>query len=164
MQGGKDGLLALLDLNRLNGTADGAGPLKGGALQTISAPGGGAVLTAPTVWNTGSRTYLFVANDSGTAAYLLSGRRLHVAWKNGSPGTSPVLAGGLLYVYDEVDGTLRVLRPATGGTVATLPAANGHWNSPIVVGGRVILPVGGGTEGPDHVTSGRVFIYHLPGR
>ena len=164
VQGGKDGRLALLDLNRLNGTTGGAGPLKGGALQTISAPGGGEVLTAPAVWNTGSRTYVFVANDSGTAAYQLSGRRLHVAWQDGTPGTSPVLAGGLLYVYDEVDGTLRVLRPATGGTVAALPAAKGHWNSPIVVGGRVILPVGGGTEGPDHVTSGRVFIYHLTGR
>jgi outer membrane protein assembly factor BamB len=164
VQGGKSGSLALLDLNRLNGTTGGAGPRQGGQLQTISAPGGGEVLTAPAVWTAGGRTYVFVANDSGTAAYVLGGRRLHPVWEDGTAGTSPVLAGGLLYVYDEVDGTLRVLRPATGGTVATLAAASGHWNSPIVVGGRVILPVGGGTEGPDHLTSGRVFIYHLPGR
>jgi outer membrane protein assembly factor BamB len=163
VQGGKDGSLALLDLSRLNGTA-GAGPRKGGELQRISAPGAGAVLTAPAVWTGDGRTYVFVANDSGTAAYVLGGRRLHVAWQDGTPGTSPVIAGGLLYIYDEVDGTLRVLRLTTGGTVATLPAARGHWNSPIVVGGRVILPVGGGTEGPDRVASGRVFIYHLPGR
>jgi hypothetical protein len=164
VQGGKDGLLALLDLNRLNGTTGGAGPRKGGELQTVSAPGGDAVFTAPAVWTRGARTYVFVATNSGTAAYALSGRRLRVAWHDGTAGTSPVLAGGLLYVYDEVDGTLRVLQPTTGTTVATLPAARGHWNSPIVVGGRVILPVGGGTLGPDRVTSGKVIIYHLPGR
>jgi outer membrane protein assembly factor BamB len=164
VQGGKNGQLALLDLSRLDGTTGAAGPRKGGELQTISAPGGSAVLTAPAVSTRGGRTYLFVANDAGTAAYVLSGRRLHVAWQDGTAGTSPVVAGGLLYVYDEVDGTLRVLQPTTGRTVATLPAAHGHWNSPIVVGGRVILPVGGGTEGPDHVTSGKVIIYHLPGR
>ncbi len=162
VQGGKSGSLALLDLSRLNGTTGGAGPRTGGELQKISAPGGSEVLTAPAVWTGGGRTYVFVANDSGTEAYVLSGRRLHVAWQDGTPGTSPVIAGGLLYVYDEVDGTLRVLRPTTGGTATTLPAAGGHWNSPIVVGGRVILPVGGST--PDDAQSGRVFIYHLPGR
>jgi outer membrane protein assembly factor BamB len=164
VQGGKDGLLALLDLNRLDGTAGGAGARKGGELQEISSPGASEVLTAPAVWIHGGRTYVFVADDAGTAAYVLSGRRLHVAWQDGTAGTSPVVAGGLLYVYDEVDGTLRVLQPTTGATVAALPAARGHWNSPIVVGGRVILPVGGGTEGPEHVTSGKVLIYHLPGR
>lgn len=164
VQGGKSGSLALLDLSRLNGTAGGPGPRKGGQLQTASAPSGAGVFTAPVVWKSGGRTYVFVANDSGTEAYVLSGRRLQVAWQDGAPGTSPVLAGGLLYVYDEVHGRLRVRRPTTGATVAALPAARGHWNSPIVIGGRVILPVGGGTLGPDHVTSGRVFIYHLPGR
>jgi outer membrane protein assembly factor BamB len=164
VQGGKSGSLALLDLNRLNGTAGGPSSRKGGELQTISAPGGSQVLTAPAVWTTSGRTYVFVSNDAGTAGYLLSGRRLHKVWEDGTPGTSPVLAGGLLYVYDGIGGTLRVLRPTTGGTVTTLPAASGHWNSPIVVGGRVILPVGGGTEGPEQVTSGRVFIYHLAGR
>jgi outer membrane protein assembly factor BamB len=164
VQGGKDGLLALLDLNRLNGATGGAGPRKGGELQTISSPGAAQVLTAPAVWSHAGRTYVFVANDSGTAAYVLSGRRLHVAWQDGTAGTSPVLAGGLLFVYDELDGTLTVLQPTSGVTVATLAAAHGHWNSPIVVGGRVILPVGGGTEGPNHVTSGKVIIYHLPGR
>jgi outer membrane protein assembly factor BamB len=164
VQGGKSGSLALLDLSRLSGTTGGPSSRQGGELQTITAPGGGEVLTAPAVWTTGGRTYVFVANDSGTAAYGLSGRRLHVAWHDGTPGTSPVLAGDLLYVYDQLGGTLRVLRPTTGRAVATLAAASGHWNSPIVVGGRVILPVGGGTAGPDHVTSGRIFVYHLPGR
>jgi hypothetical protein len=164
VQAGKDGLLALLDLNRLDGTTGGASSRKGGELQTISAPGGGEVLTAPAVWTRAGRTYVFVANDSGTSAYVLNGRRLRVAWQDGTAGTSPVVAGGLLYIYDEADGTLRVLQPTNGASLLTLPAAHGHWNSPIVVGGRVILPVGGGTEGPEHAASGKVIIYHLPGR
>jgi hypothetical protein len=52
--------------------------------------------------------------------------------------------------------------PASGRSLASLPAAPGHWSSPIVVGGRVILPVGGSSA--DNATSGTVLIYHLPGR
>jgi PQQ-like domain len=156
VQGGKDGLLALLRLDQL-----GVGHL-GGELQRIPSPGGGEVMTAPAVWRHGGRTWLFVADDSGTAAYVLRGGRLHVAWQDGSGGTSPVLAGGLLYIYDGGAGTLRILHPASGATVATLPAAKGHWSSPIVVGGRVILAVGGSTA--DDATSGVVFVYHLAGR
>ena len=156
VQGGKDGLLALLDLDRL-----GVGHT-GGELQRISSPGGGEVLTTPAVWHHDGRTWLFVADDAGTAAYVLQSGRLHIAWQDGSAGTSPVLAGGLLYIYDQVAGTLRILRPASGARVATLPAAPGHWSSPIIVGGRVILPVGGST--PDGGTHGTVFVYHLPGR
>jgi outer membrane protein assembly factor BamB len=161
LQGGKQGVLDLLDLRRLNGTTGPASSQTGGELQSLSSPGRDQVLTAPAVWTSGASTYVFVADGSGTAAYVLSGGRLHIAWQDGSSGTSPVVAGGLLYVYDP-GGTLRVLAPASGRTVATLPATAGHWSSPIVVGGRVILPVGGST--PDDATSGEVIIYHLPGR
>jgi outer membrane protein assembly factor BamB len=161
LQGGKQGVLDLLDLGRLNGTTGPASSHTGGELQTLSSPGRGQVLTAPAVWTSRASTYVFVADDSGTAAYVLSGSRLHIAWQDGSPGTSPVVAGGLLYVFDP-GGTLRVLAPASGRTIATFPATAGHWSSPIVVGGRVILPVGGST--PDDATSGTVIIYHLPGR
>ncbi len=162
LQGGKAGLLALLDLNRLDGTSGGPGPRTGGAIQTLSSPGGGEVLATPAVWRHGGRTYVFVADDSGTAAYTLRSGRLHVAWSDGTAGTSPVLAGGLLYIYDGVDGTLRIVRPGNGTTVASLSAGSGHWSSPIVVGGRIILPVGGSTA--DNATGGSVFIYHLAGR
>ncbi len=66
VQGGKAGILSLLNLNKLNGTRGGAGPRTGGELQNISSPGGGQVLGAPAVWSHGGRTYLFVATDSGT--------------------------------------------------------------------------------------------------
>jgi hypothetical protein len=49
----------------------------------------------------------------------------------------------------------------SGRTLATLAAATGHWNSPIVAGGRIILPEGNAN---DHATSGTLAIYHLPGR
>jgi outer membrane protein assembly factor BamB len=156
VQGGKEGQLVLLNLGHL-----GVGQT-GGELQRIPAPGGAGVFTAPAVWHHAGTTYLLVANNAGTAGYVLRSGRLHLAWHDGSAGTSPVLAGGLLYVYDLAGGTLRVLRPASGATIATLPAAPGHWSSPIVVGGRVILPVGGSPA--DNATSGTVFVYHLPGR
>jgi hypothetical protein len=105
---------------------------------------------------------MFVGTNGGTSAYVLgSDTRLHVAWNDSFNGTSPVLAGGLLYVYDESDGVLNVLNPLTGHVLRSLPAAGGHWNSPIVIGGRIILPVG---NGDDQLTTGQLYIYHLPGR
>jgi outer membrane protein assembly factor BamB len=161
VQAGKEGLLQLLNLNRLDGARGPAGPRTGGQLQDIPAPGQSNVDTQPAVWQAGSRTYIFVADDSGTAAYTLTAKhRLRVAWKDSDAGTSPVVAGGLLYDYDLESGVLNVMNPRTGHIYRSLPAAPGHWNSPIVVGGRVILPVGNDN---DHLTAGELFIYHLPG-
>jgi outer membrane protein assembly factor BamB len=161
VQGGKDGILRLLDLGALDGTTGGPGPRTGGELQRIAAPGGTDVFSAPAVWTNGGRTYVFVADGAGTTGYAVDGGRLQVAWEKGTPGTSPVVAGGLLYVYDENDGVLVIRDPASGRELDTLPAASGHWNSPIVVGGRIILPEG---DDNDHSTSGTLDIYHLPGR
>jgi outer membrane protein assembly factor BamB len=120
------------------------------------------VFTAPAVWSDGARTLVFVADDDGTAAYALTpAHRLAIAWQDTTPGTSPVVAGGLLYVFDQAAGTLVIRNPVSGAALAALPAAAGHWNSPIVVGGRIILPVGNDNA---HLSSGQVFIYHLPGR
>ena len=161
VQGGKDGKLALLNLGRLDGTAGRAGPRLGGELQEIDSPRSGEVMTAPAVWRHAGRTYVFLADDAGTAAYVLGrDHRLSVAWQDGTAGTSPVLAGGLLYVYDEVKGALAVRDPSSGRRLESLPAGTGHWNSPIVVGGRIILSEGNAN---DHHTSGVVDIYHLPG-
>jgi hypothetical protein len=164
VQGGKDAQLHLLNLNRLDGTTGGAGARLGGELSEISTPGGSMMFTAPAVWTHGGRTYVFVAVDGGTAAYTVTGGgspRLTPVWQDSTPGTSPVVAGGILYVYDEVDGSLALRNPVNGHSIATLPAATGHWNSPIAVGGRIILPTGNGN---DHLTSGTLYIYHLPGR
>jgi hypothetical protein len=164
VQSGKDGVLHLLNLKRLDGTGGGAGPRAGGELQEIQSPGGAEVFTAPAVWTHAGRTYVFVADGSGTTAYVLGGGRhprLSIASRNATGGTSPIVAGGLLYVYDEGDGELKVYEPTHLRPLATLPAATGHWNSPIVVGGRIILPEG---NYMDHSSSGTLDIYHLPGR
>lgn len=161
VQGGKDGILRLLNLRRLNGTTGRAGPRTGGELQRIKAPGPTDVFSEPAVWSHGGHIYVFVTDAAGTTAYELgSNHRLFVAWREVADGTSAVVAGGLLYVYDP-GGRLIVRNPLSGRALASLPAGSGHWNSPIVVGGRIILPVG---DDNDHKTSGLLYIYHLPGR
>ncbi len=162
VQGGKAGVLSLLKLDSLPSMTGVAGTRLGGSLQNISTPDGAEMLTAPAVWTNSGRTYLFVGDGSATWGYLLgTDHRLHVAWRDSMAGTSPVVAGGLLYVYDPDAGALNVLAPRTGHTLHTFPASGGHWNSPIVIGGRIILPVG---NADDQQTSGELFIFHLPGR
>jgi PQQ-like domain len=162
VQGGKSGKLALLALHKLNGTTGGAGPKTGGQLQTLATPGSAELLSAPISFTRSGKTYLVVADSSATAGYELSHRRLHQVWEQHTAGTSPVIAGGLLFVYDQIEGELRVMNPISGKPLASLPAASGHWSSPIVIGGRVILPVGGSSA--DNALSGKVLVYHLPGR
>jgi outer membrane protein assembly factor BamB len=164
VQGGKDDQLHLLNLSRLDGTRRGAGRRLGGSLQNISTPGGAELFSAPAVWTHDRRTFVFVADSSGTAAYVLRlRRRPHLArvWEHGNGGTSPVLAGGLLYVYDEQGGRLDVYGPRSGVLLKSLAAAPGHWSSPIVVDGRIILPTGGSTA--DNASNSDLIIYHLPG-
>ena len=156
VQGGKAGKLDLLDLAKLNGKG-GAGTTTGGELQTLSTPSGSAMFTAPAVWKSAGTTWLFVADGSALAAYRLEGRKLAEPWNVTPGGTSPVVAGGLLYLYDH-GGALRVYTPKTGHLVATLPAGPGHWNSPIVTDGRIALPEG---DANDHSTSGVLDIYRL---
>jgi hypothetical protein len=108
VQGGKDGKLRLLNLSHLGGRLGATG----GELQTVTAPGGAEVFTAPAV--SGKR--LFVATNSGLDCYVLSGGRLHLSWHRSQGGTSPVVAGGLLYVYN---GSLNVYAPSTGKLLAS---------------------------------------------
>jgi hypothetical protein len=107
---------------------------------------------------------VFVADNSGTAAYVLVGgrhSRLRVVWQNASPGTSPVIAGGLLYVYNQSDSLMTIRQPTSGVLLKSLSSQAGHWNSPIVVGARIILPTG---NYQDQSSTGVLDIYHLPGR
>ena len=153
LQGGKDGTIRLLQFGR----ARGATPRRGGETQVVKTPSGADLFTAPAVIR-GSPTWLAVADGGATAAWTLSGGRLQQAWRNGNSGTSPVVAGGLLYIYDP-DGGLRVYEPQSGRQVATLEAGSGHWNSPIIVDGRIALPEGNANS---HRTSGILNIWRLP--
>jgi DNA-binding beta-propeller fold protein YncE len=157
VQSGKDARLRLLSLQQLNGRTASPGQ-KGGELQTLDTPGSSGLLAAPAVWTASGRVWLFVATREGTGAYVLDGARLRLAWGNGTPGTSPVVAGGLLYVYDAEGGGLDVYRPTTGASVIRLAAGDGHWNSPIVTDGRIALPEG---DANDHETTGILNVYRL---
>lgn len=187
--GGKDGLLRVLYLSRLDGHAAGAtggggrgaassGAASssagaaglaaagqdarrsrarlGGELQRLPLPGGGELFTQPAVWHQGSHTTVFVGAQHATAAYALIHGRLRLAWQNGTPGTSPVMAGGLLYVYDPANGGIAVYRPSSPHPIAHLPGAPGHWNSPIVTDGHVIEPEG---DANSHSLSGRIELF-----
>jgi hypothetical protein len=150
VQGGKDGILRLLQLHSLPGIDS----KTGGEVQTLAAPGPTDVFSEPAVWK---GSWVFVATSAGTAALRFSGGRLHPAWSNGTGGTSPVVAGSLLYVAG--DGAVHVYVPSTGHEVATLPSGSTHWQSPIVVDGRVAVTEG---DANSHATTGVLDIYRLP--
>jgi hypothetical protein len=153
---GKDGIMRLLALSQLDGRRPGARERLGGEVQQLGIPGGGELFTAPAVWSRHGATTVFVADGNGTAAYVLRGGRLYRAWQNSTAGTSPVLAGGLLYVYEPGGGGIRVYRPGSPQQIASLPGAAGHWNSPIVVDGHVVEPEGNAN---DHARSGSLEIF-----
>ena len=138
VQGGKDGLLRLITRSLR-------------AVQTVPTPGSTALFSAPATWQ---GKWVFVASGSGTDAWVLRSGKLQKAWSNGHDGTSPVVAGGLLYVQG--NGVIRVYRPTSGHELAQLPCGSVHWQSPIVDGGRVIAAEGNANE---HRTSGTLDIY-----
>jgi outer membrane protein assembly factor BamB len=150
VQGGKDGLLRLLQLHDLPGV----NTKTGGELQILHAPGPTDVFSAPAVWQ---GKWVFVATSAGTEAFLFKGGRLRPVWSNGSGGTSPVVAGSLLYVAGA--GEVHVYVPTSGKQVATLPSGSVHWQSPIVADGRVAVTEGNANE---HATTGVLDIYSLP--
>ena len=151
VQGGKDGILRLLQLHWLPGVNS----KTGGELQTLPAPGGTDVFSAPAVWK---GKWVFVATGAGTEALLFKGGRLHPVWSNRTDGTSPVVAGSLLYVAGA--GAVHVYVLTSGREVATLPTGSVHWQSPIVADGRVAIPEGNAN---DHDASSGVFnIFRLP--
>ena len=155
-QGGKDAQIHLITDALMRGAA----PHRGGDVQAVKSPSGARIFTASAVMRAGGTTWLFVTDGGGTAAWKLRGGSLEAAWQNTNAGTSPVVAGGLLYVYDPA-GSLRVYDPQTGRIEGTLECGRGHWNSPIVVDGRILLPEGsvGRRGGP---STGMIDIWRLP--
>ncbi|HEX5449070.1 MAG TPA: PQQ-binding-like beta-propeller repeat protein [Gaiellaceae bacterium] len=140
VQGGKDGVLRLLQLH-------GHPHL----VQSLSTPGSTDLFSEPAVWQ---GKWVFVADSAGTQAWRFSGGKLHAVWSNSNDGTSPVIAGGLLYVAG--NGAVRVYVPTSGKLLATLASGSVHWQSPIVAGGVVVMPEG---DANDHATSGVLDLY-----
>ncbi len=138
-QGGKDGLLRLIAFPRLR------------LVQTVPTPGGAALFSAPAVWR---GRWLFVADRAGTEAWVLRGGKLVRVWANRNGGTSPVVAGGLLYVQGS--GAIRVYAPSSGHELAALACGEAHWQSPVVVDGLVVAAEGDANE---HRESGTLDVY-----
>jgi hypothetical protein len=112
------------------------------------------VFSVPAIWQ---GRWVFVATGAGTEAFRFTGGRLQLAWSNHTDGTSPVVAGGLLYVAGQ--NALHVYLPANGRELATLPSGPVHWQSPIVLGGLIALPEGNANE---HRTTGVLDLYRAP--
>lgn len=153
-QGGKDGKIRLLDWKKMGGSS----PHQGNENQIVSTPSGTDLFTAPAVSRTDTATWMFAADNGGTAAWKLNGGQLQSMWKNSNGGTSPVVADGLLYVYDP-GGGLYIYKATTGDQIAKLNCGSGHWNSPIIVDGMIALPEGNANQ---HQTTGVFDIWRLP--
>src|SRR3989440_1424916 len=153
-QSGKDGLIRVLDWSAMGGVT----PHQGGEAQVVSTPSGSPLFSAPAVLRNATGTWLFAADGGGTAAWRLSNGQLQPVWSNRNAGTSPVVADTLLFVYDP-GGGLRVYRSDTGVQLADLACAGGHWNTSIVIDGKIALPEGNSNS---HAASGVLDIWRLP--
>jgi outer membrane protein assembly factor BamB len=148
VQAGKEGVLRLLNRRNLSGSG-GPGHL-GGELQTLDAPDHCPVLTQPVTWADpdGGHIWVFVSNGCAIGGYQVvtspQGKTtLRKAWSIEASATSPILAGRVLFAATGLNG-LVALDPRTGKQLwtSTHPAAGGsigntHWESPIVVDGRL---------------------------
>lgn len=160
-QSGKDGEYHLLDVADLNGRGHPCACL-GGELRFRHRSGNVGVFSTPAVWRHRGQGWVFVSTYFDVTAFRITNGKqpkLRQVWRRNRAGSSPVLAGGLLYVYDPNAGGVNVYRPASGKRVGKLASDDGHWNSPIVVDGRVAIPVRGAGQ---RSATGVLTIYRKP--
>ena len=131
VQGGKDGVLRLLDRTHL-----------GRPLQNLEL--GDELFSAPALWSDRSGTILFVGVSDGIHAYRVTTSngesRLVSAWRadvgSAREGPSPVVSNGIVFVA--VSGNLVALNAADGRRLWTGHGIGPiHWESPIVANGAV---------------------------
>lgn len=145
VQGGKDGLLRLVARENMSGTGE-PGHV-GGQVQAIKSAGC-ATFTQPVVWtDDGGRVWVIVAGTCGMAAYRVSTDAggttgLRLAWKTNAEATTPVVAGGVLFAA--TDGAVVALDPSTGRRLWSSgkegeSIGDVHWESPILVDGRLYI-------------------------
>lgn len=150
VQGGKDRVLRLLDLSNLSG--QGLPGFTGGELQVIQADG--SVLPQPAVWadtNGDGSVWIFAAFAPGALRQPLgfgieafqliidsAGMPSLAKRWSGLGASSIVVANDVLYARNF--GDFRAMDPRTGIVLWTSEYLPGlHWQSPIVVDGRVYL-------------------------
>lgn len=146
VQGGKDQLLRLLNLDNLSGQG-GPGHTGGEVGPIASVPQGGEVLSTPAVWinPADSSTWIFVTTSGGIAGMRLTlgpggVPRLQPVWqKAGGTVSSPLVAGGVL--FDAVGSNVIAYNPVDGGVLWQNPTPLGgfHWESPVVANGVLYI-------------------------
>ena len=142
VQGGKDAVLRLLDLDNLSGQNQVG--LTGGEVFSMNVPMGGEILTQPAVWvnPADNHTWVFVSDGNGMAGLELvvdgmGNPSLVSRWTAGS-GTSPLVANGVLYLARS--GVISALSPTTGTLLWSSSLIGGiHWQSPIVANGVLYI-------------------------
>jgi hypothetical protein len=143
VQGGKDAMLRLLNLDDLSGQS-GLGHMGGEVAQPLYPPQGGQVLTQPAVWvNPGdSSTWLFVADDHRLSALKLNidgngNPSLQVVWQKGIGASSPIVANNVLYYASS--GGIQAVNPIDGTQLWSGGIGSIHWESPIVTNGILYI-------------------------
>jgi outer membrane protein assembly factor BamB len=185
VQAGKDELLRLLNLDNLSG--QGKPGQVGGEVMALTLPQGGSVPTQPATWSdpTGA-SWVFVVDSFGACAVRvavdgsgnpsLPAPPANGGWTSTLGGTSPVIVGGILYYSGTAASrngmnTVYALDPSTGNVlwsapltshIAGVPTVGGiHWESPIVVGGRLYVPSENG-DSTGGTGQGYVTLFALP--
>ena len=177
VQAGKDGCVRLLDLADLSGQH--APAQVGGELHAMNFPGGSNCATGqdgpeiksqPAIWvnPADSSSWIYVATEfNGSAAFKIAldgaGKpSLTLQWTSHA-GTSPIVARGVvylmsdvrLYAIDAVTGTDLVSDSSSWGTTFF---NDSHWQSPIVVDGRIFL-----LDGIRTSPESQLWVYQLDG-
>jgi PQQ-like domain len=155
VQGGKDGVLRLINLDQLSGQ-NGVGNI-GGEVFSMPVPMGGKILTLPAVWTNpaDNSTWVFVTDGNGSAGLQLTisatgDPGLITRW-TGGVADSPLVANGVVFMARS---KLISALDATSGAVLWSDTRIGtiHWESPIVVKGVLYI-----TD-----QSGKLTAYSLP--
>ena len=174
VQAGKDACIRLLNLANLSG--HGASRYTGGELQAIDLPFGGHCATGypypqiqpqPAIWvdPADSSSWVYVATYGfGSVAYRIAlddnGRpSLSQQWLAQS-GSSPIVANGTIYLmsYDHLialDAVSGARLDSDTSSWATTSFSNQHWQSPILVNGRIYLF--------DNANPSQLWVYQLDG-
>ncbi len=107
-QGGKDMMIRLLAIPAIAGAV----PHTGGELASVPTPSKNMLFTALAVWPDQGATWMFGADNGATSAWTIGNGKLTQMWSHATGGTSPVVAGGLLYVYSPGGGSgIFTIRP-----------------------------------------------------
>jgi hypothetical protein len=142
VQGGKDGLLRLINLDNLSGK--GQAGQTGGEVFSIALSGPGEIFTQPAVWVNPADGHLWVftstSNNMVGLEFSVNANgdpSLTQKWKV-APGTSAIVANGVLYYTRS--GLISAFNPTSGVVLWSSTQIGAiHWQSPIVANGLLYI-------------------------